>query len=68
MTDTQLPVGPPRRTDEIGGTGQPSRQPAIGDSDLAGLAGVAAVVLPLAYFASELVEVAQGISRPAAWL
>ncbi len=60
MTDTQLPAGPPRRTDEIGGTGQPARQPAIGDSDLAGLVGVAAVVFPLVYFASELVEVAQG--------
>jgi len=59
MTDTQLPVGPPRRH-EIGGPGQPATQPAIGDSDLAWPAGVAAVVFPLVYFASELVEVAQG--------
>jgi hypothetical protein len=60
MTDTQLPAGPPRRHDEMGGPDQPARQPTIGDSDLATLAGVAAVVFPLVYFASELVEVAQG--------
>ena len=60
MTDTQRPAGAPRRNDEMGGPGQPARQPAIGDSDLAALAGVAAVVFPLVYFASELVEVAQG--------
>ena len=60
MTDIQLQAGPTRRTDEIGGPGQPAREPAIGDSDLATLAGVAAVVFPLVYFASELVEVAQG--------
>jgi hypothetical protein len=56
MTDTQLPAGPPRHHNEIGGPGQP----VIGDSDLATPAGVAAVVFPLVYFASELVEVAQG--------
>ncbi len=44
----------------MGGPGQPANQPTIGDSDLATLAGVAAVVFPLVYFASELVEVAQG--------
>jgi len=60
MTDTQLPAGPPRRHDEIGGPDRSARQPAIGDSDLATLAGVSAVVFPLVYFASELVEVAQG--------
>jgi hypothetical protein len=60
MTDTQLSVGPPRHHDEIGGPGLPASQPTIGDSDLATLAGVAAVVFPLVYFASELVEVAQG--------
>jgi hypothetical protein len=60
MTDTQHPAGPPRRHDETDGSDQPARQPAIGDSDLATLAGVAAVVFPLVYFASELVEVAQG--------
>jgi hypothetical protein len=58
MADTQHPAGPPR--DETDGSDQPARQPAIGDSDLATLAGVAAVVFPLVYFASELVEVAQG--------
>ena len=60
MTDIQLPAGPPRRREEMGGPGQPAREPGIGDSDLATLAGVAAVVFPLVYFASELVEVAQG--------
>jgi hypothetical protein len=60
MTDTQLPAGPPRRHGETGGPGRAASQPALGDSDLAGLAGVAAVVFPLVYFASELVEVAQG--------
>jgi hypothetical protein len=60
MTDTQRPASAARRGDETGGPGQPARQPAIGDSDLATLAGVAAVVFPLVYFASELVEVAQG--------
>jgi len=59
MTDTQLPAGPPRRHG-MGGPGQPATQPTIGDSDLATLAGLAAVVFPLVYFASELVEVAQG--------
>jgi hypothetical protein len=56
MTDIQLPAGPPRRHDEMAGPDQP----AIGNSYLAGPAGVAAVVFPLMYFASELVEVAQG--------
>jgi hypothetical protein len=60
MTDTQRPAGAPRRNSEMGGPGQPARQPAMGDSDLATLAGVAAVVFPLVYLASELVEVAQG--------
>ena len=60
MTDIQLPAGAPGRHEEMGGPGQPARQPGIGDSDLATLAGVAAVVFPLVYFASELVEVAQG--------
>ena len=60
MTDIQLPAGVPGRHEEMGGLGQPARQPGIGDSDLATLAGVAAVVFPLVYFASELVEVAQG--------
>jgi hypothetical protein len=60
MTDTQRPAGAPRRAHEMGGPGQPARQPTVGDSDLATLAGVAAVVFPLVYFASELVEVAQG--------
>jgi len=60
MTDIQLPAGVPGRHEEMGGPGRPARQPAIGDSDLATLAGVAAVVFPLVYFASELVEVAQG--------
>jgi hypothetical protein len=60
MTDTQLPAGPPRRHYERGGPGQPARPPAIGDSDLATPAGLAAIVFPLVYFASELVEVAQG--------
>jgi hypothetical protein len=59
MTDIQLPPGAPRR-EEMGGPGQPARQPTIGHSDLATLAGMAAVVFPLVYFASELVEVAQG--------
>ena len=48
----------PRRNDAIGGPDQITRQPAFGDSDLAGLAGMAAVVFPLVYFASGLVEVA----------
>ena len=60
MTDTQRPAGAPRRGTETGGPGHPARPPAMGDSDLATLAGVAAVVFPLMYFASELVEVAQG--------
>ena len=60
MTDIQLSAGPPRRHDEMGGPGPPASQSAIGESDLAGLAGMAAVVFPLVYFASELVEVAQG--------
>ena len=60
MTDIQLPAGPPRRHEERGGPAQPARPPGIGDSYLAGPAGVAAVVFPLVYFASELVEVAQG--------
>lgn len=60
MTDIQLPAGPPRRHDEMAGPDKPAQQPAIGDSYLAGPAGVAAVVFPLVYFASELVEVAQG--------
>jgi hypothetical protein len=60
MTDTQHPAGAPRRNDEVGGSCQLARQPTIGDSDLATLAGVAAVVFPLVYFTSELVEVAQG--------
>src|SRR5512133_2869756 len=60
MTDTQRPAGAPRRNNEMGGSDQPARQPTMGDSDLATLAGVAAVVFPLMYFASELVEVAQG--------
>jgi hypothetical protein len=59
MTDTPLSAGQPWRTDEIGGPGRPARH-TIGESDLATLAGVAAVVFPLVYFASELVEVAQG--------
>lgn len=60
MTDTQLPAGAPRLTSEMGGSDQPARQPTMGDSDLATVAGVAAVVFPLVYFASEFVEVAQG--------
>jgi hypothetical protein len=60
MTDTRQPAGAPWRNDEVGGPDQPAMEPAIGDSDLASLAGVAAVVFPLVYFASELVEVAQG--------
>jgi hypothetical protein len=61
MTDTQLPAGAARGVNgEVGGSDEPARQPAMGDSDLATLAGVAAVVFPLLYFASELVEVAQG--------
>src|SRR5262245_37818985 len=60
MTDAQQPIGAPRRKGEVGGSDQPIRQPTVGDSDLATLAGVAAVVFPLVYFASELVEVAQG--------
>lgn len=60
MTDTELPAGAPGRKDEMGGPGQLARQPSAGDSDLATLAGVAAIVFPVVYFASELVEVAQG--------
>lgn len=60
MTDTPRPAGAAWRNNETGGPSRPARQPAIGDSDLATLAGVAAVVFPLVYFASELVEVAQG--------
>jgi hypothetical protein len=60
MTDIQLPAGPPRRHDEVGGPGQPAGHPAIGELDLAMLAGAAAVVFPLGVFASELVEVGPG--------
>ena len=67
MTDIQLPAGPPRRREEMGGPGQPAREPGIGDSDLATLAGVAAVVFPLVYFASSSWRWPRGISRPAAW-
>ena len=59
MTDTQLPAGAPRR-DERGGPDQLQRQPAVGDPDPATLVGIAAVVFPLVYFASEVMEVAQG--------
>ena len=60
MTDTQLPAKSPRHSNDTGGPYHPARQPAVGDSDLATLAGLAAIVFPLIYFASELVEVAQG--------
>ena len=59
LTDTQLPAGASGRN-ERGGPDQLARQPAVGDSDLATLAGIAAVVFPLVYFASELMEVVQG--------
>jgi hypothetical protein len=60
VTDTQLPADASRRNGEAGGPNQLTRQPAAVDSDLAALAGIAAVVFPLVYFASELMEVAQG--------
>lgn len=44
----------------MGGPGRPVPRPALGNPDLPALVGVAAVVFPLVYFASELVEVAQG--------
>jgi hypothetical protein len=59
VADTHRPAGTPGRN-EMGGPDQLTRQPVAGDSDLATLAGITAVVFLLVYFASELMEVAQG--------
>jgi len=60
VRNIQPPAAASRRGGETGGPDRPRREPAAGGSDLAALAGIAAVVFPLVYVAAEFLEVAQG--------